>query len=127
MRRRPLRQELGRHYTRRVGARRQWRSLRHRGCRALHVVLLGRCTAPRAAASAPAPAAAATSTTAATAATAFAAAAIAAAAATAAAAAAAVTAEVEVEVEGSAASGSPWLGRCAQRYLLVGGRGRVRA
>ena len=75
MRRRPLRQELGRHYTRRVGARRQWRSLRHRGCRALHVVLLGRCTAPRAAASAPAPAAAATSTTAATAATAFAAAA----------------------------------------------------
>ena len=82
MRRRPLRQELGRHHTRRVGARRQWRALRHRGCRALHVVLLGRCTAPRAAASAPAPAAAATSTTAATAATAFAAAAIAAAAAT---------------------------------------------
>ena len=74
VRRRPLRQELGRHHTRRVGARRQWRALRHRGCRALHVVLLGRCTAPRAAASAPAPAAAATSTTAATAATAFAAA-----------------------------------------------------
>ena len=59
VRRSPLRQQLGRHNTRRVAARRPRRALRHRRCRALHMVQVRRCTARRAAAAAAAAAIAA--------------------------------------------------------------------
>ena len=52
VRRSPLRQQLGRHNTRRVAAWRPRRALRHRRCRALHMVQVRRCTARRAVAAA---------------------------------------------------------------------------
>ena len=52
VRRSPLRQQLGCHNTRRVAARRPRRALRHRRCRALHMVQVRRCTARRAVAAA---------------------------------------------------------------------------
>jgi hypothetical protein len=66
VRRSPLRQQLGRHNTRRVAARRPRRALRHRRCRALHMVQARWCTARRAAAAAAAATAAAMAAMAAT-------------------------------------------------------------